>query len=226
MNDELETGVISEAAAQVDRVYDDQQPADNISNEAVSQSVPLEALQAERAQRQSLQEELRVIKDHIALMQSQQQQASQKPEDDFDGLTKDDVLTVGDFQRLVAKRENQFKPVLDELRMTQKYPDYQHVITQYLPEVIKQNPSLMDSLKRTQDYELAYYLAKNSDAYKSQQKTKKQNADAEKIIKNSQQSGSLASVERNSAMNTAKRYKDMSDADFQKEVQKNLGFAY
>lgn len=212
-----ESGVEMEAAAPVDVAISE---SHNGGGEG-GKSVPLEALQAERAQRQSLQEELQVIKDHLALLKYQQQSQQAPQQEEY---SDDDVLTYRDLKRALSQKEKQIKVTLDELKMMQKHPDYEEVITQYLPEVLKQNPGLRSSLQETQNYELAYYLAKNSDAYKSKSKEKKRNADAERIVKNSQQSGSLSSMGATSPLNTARRYKDMSDDDFKKVVSRNLGY--
>jgi hypothetical protein len=203
-------------------------PANDVQSESQDggsqegQSVPLQALQAERAQRQNLQEELRVIKDHIALMQSQQLQAPAAKEE-MDGLSDDDVLTVGEFKKAFKKKEQQYQMSLQELKMTQKHPDYQDIVSQYLPEVLKTNPGLRNTLQQTQDFELAYYLAKNSDAYKSANKKAKKNVDAERIVQNSQQAGSLGSMGSNSPVSQAKRYKEMSDSEFMATVNRNIG---
>lgn len=210
----------SEAAAPVAVVN-----GDSAGSPPQEQTVPLGALQQERAQRQQLQEELRMIKDHLSLLQATQVRQQEKPKDEFEGLSDGDVMTVGEFKKVAAKFNQQFQMNVEELRMTQKYPDYQEVVTKYLPEVLKNNPNLHRSLQQTQDYELAYYLARNSDSYKSQTKSVQRNADAERMVKNSQQSGSLSSVGGTSPMNQAKRYKDMSDDDFRKEMAKNLGYS-
>lgn len=207
------------AAAPVDSVN-----ADSTGSAPQDNSVPLAALQQERAQRQNLQEELRMIKDHLSLLQANQVRTQEKPKDDFEGLSDGDVMTVGEFKKVAAKFNQQFQMNVEELRMTQKYPDYQEVVTKYLPEVLKTNPGLHRTLQSSQDYELAYYLAKNSDTYKGQSKTVQRNADAERLVKNAQQTGSLSAVGGTSPMNTAKRYKDMSDSDFMKEAAKNRGY--
>lgn len=186
------------------------------------QHVPLSALQSERAQRQQVQEELRMIKDHLALLQANQPQKS-KPEDEFEGLDDADVMTVGEFKKMTSKLTNQFSMSIEELKMVQKYPDYQEVISKYLPEVIKNNPGLKNTLQKTQDYELAYYLAKNSDTFRSENKRSKKNADAQRIVENSQKAGNLSSMGSTSPISQAKRYKDMSDVEFRTLVSKNLG---
>lgn len=211
----------SEAAAQVVA-----EPTETTTaGEQENRQVPLDALQAERSERQRLQDEVKMMKDHFNLLQAQQQNQQQPPsKDELDGLSDDDVLTVGEAKKFMSKLDSQYKMSIKELRMVQKYPDYQEIVTQYLPDVIKQNPSLSESLRTTQDYELAYYLAKNSDSYKKNNKSVKKNADAERIVQNAQRAGSLSSVGQASPMNEARRYKDMSDTDFMKQANKNLGY--
>jgi hypothetical protein len=188
-------------------------------------SVPLSALEAERSKRQQMEEENRLFREHIALMQANasrpQAQPVQPVEDE--GLQDGDVMTYGDFKKHANKIAGQFQMTLEELKMTQQHPDYQDVISRYLPEVFKTNPSLRDSLRKSQDYDLAYYLAKNSDAYKAANTKAARNEDAERIIKNSQSAGTLSSLGAASPVVQARRYKDMSDEDFSNLVAQNLG---
>ncbi len=208
-----------EAAAPVDTVQSESQDSGGQQG-----NVPLEALQAERAQRQGLQEELRVIKDHLALMQSQQSAQAQQPRQDaIDALSDDDVLTVGEAKKYLSKMDRQHQMSIQELKMTQKNPDYADVVSKYLPEVLNKNPGLRKTLTDSQDFELAYYLAKQSDGYRSSAKESKKHADAERIVQNSQNVGSLSSVGSTTPMNTAKRYKQMSDEDFRATVNRNMG---
>jgi hypothetical protein len=214
----------TDAAGPVDAAANESYAEEKQSGE--SKNIPVEALQAERQERQRLQDELKVIKDHLSLLQSNReyQQQAPKPKDEFDGMSDDDVLTVGEFKKALQSKEKQYQMNLEEVRMTQKYPDYTETITKYLPEVLKQNPGLQKSLAQTQDYELAYYLAKNSDSYKTEHKKVKKNADAERIVQNANKAGSLSSVGHTSPINEARRWKDMSDSDFKKAMQKNLGY--
>lgn len=191
------------------------------SKEEQPQTVPLSALQAERAQRQQMQDELRMVKEHLALNQASQ--SKEKPKDAFDGLEDGDVMTVGEFKKLTSSMSNQFKMSIEELKMAQKNPDYQEVITKYLPDVLKQNPGLQGTLQKTQDYELAYYLAKNSDPYRKENKKSKQSADAQRLVENSQKAGSLSSMGSTSPISQAKRYKDMPEKEFRELMNQNLG---
>jgi hypothetical protein len=216
------SGATMEAAAPVT-----EQPMEvQAEQQQQSTQVPLAALQSERAHRQQLQDELKVIKDHLALMQAQQTRAPQpQAKDEFNGLSDDDVMTVGDYKKLTGKYAQQFQTSLAELRMQQKYSDYQQVVTKYLPEVIKNNPGLRTTLEATQDYELAYYLAKNSDSYRNENKQIQRNADAERIVQNANKAGNLSSMGQVSPISQAKRYKDMSEDEFRKVVNKNLGYS-
>ena len=211
-----------EAAAPVVSTEDQTQTEHTEGN--TGQSVPLSALQSERESRQQLQDELKMIKDHLALMESNRYRESKPPpKDEMEGMDDGDVLTLGDFKKLVSKREQQYQMSIEEIKMSQKYPDYQQVLHQYLPEVLKTNPALRRSLENNPDYELAYHLAKNSDGYKSATKKEKKNLDAQRIVANSGQAGSLSSMGASTPVSQAKRYKDMNDKDFRQLMNQNLG---
>ena len=204
-----------------DETIQDQTELVGMEGAQQEQNVPLSALQSERSKRQSVEDDLRMIKDHLALNQVRQSQPP--PKNEFEGLEDGDVMTVGEFKKLSGSMANQFKMTIEELKMAQKNPDYQEVITKYLPDVLKQNPGLQSTLQKTQDYELAYYLAKNSDSYRSENKRSKKSADAQRIVENANRAGSLSSTGSTSPISQAKRYKDMSDEDFKQAVARNLG---
>ena len=194
------------------------------STEDTNKTVPLSALQSERDQRQEVQEELRMIKDHLALVESNQHRPPPPPvKDEFEGVDDSDVLTYGEAKKLLGSVQKNYQGSIEELKMTQKHPDYQEVIQKYLPEVLKTNPALRRSLEKTKDYELAYHLAKNSDLYKDQNKKTKKSLDAQRIVENSAQAGSLSSLGSTSPISQAKRYKDMKDTEFRELVNRNLG---
>ena len=200
------SGDIAEAAAPVEQAYEAPQ----------EQSVPLTALQAERAQRQQLQDELRMYREHMALMQSNQQQPQHLENDD-------DIMTKGEVKQYLQQLNNHYQTRFNEMEMVKKHPDYEEVVTKYLPEVIKANPRLRDTLTATNDYELAYYLATQTDAYRAAKKKDKRHEDADRIIKNSQAPGNLSNVGSMSPVTAAKQYKSMSDDEFRAVMNRNLG---
>ena len=211
---------IMEAAAPVQADVEQSQPES--ASEGNAQTIPLSALQSEREQRQQVQEELRTMKDHLTLIEANQNRPL-PPKDEFEGIDDSDVLTYGDAKKLLGSVQKNYQGSIEELKMTQKHPDYQEVIQKYLPEVLKTNPALRRSLEQTQDYELAYHLAKNSDYFKVQNKKTKKSLDAQRIVENSAQAGSLSSLGATSPISQARRYKDMKDSDFRELVNRNLG---
>jgi len=188
------------------------------------QQVPLEALQALRSEKQQLADELKMVKDYLSVMNQQRSQTQEKPKDEWDNYSEDDVLTVGEAKKFLNKLNQQYQMSIEELRMIQKHNDYQDVVTKYLPDVLKTNPSLAQTLEQTKNYELAYYLAKTSEGYQKDHKKSKKNADAERIVQNANKAGSLSSVGQTSPINQAKRYNQMSDDEFKMEMSKNLGY--
>jgi len=222
MNEEIDTSGVEQMEAAVPQSVDVGESQEAVHQENIEeQHVPLSALQAERIKRQQTEERLRIIEDHMTL--SQANQAQPKPKDEFEGLDDGDVMTIGEYKKLTSGLASQFKTTIEEMKMAQKHPDYQEVITRYLPDILKQNPGLKHTLQTTQDYELAYYLAKNSDNYRKENKRSKQSADAKRIVENSQKAGSLSSTGGTSPISQAKRYKDMSDTEFRELVNRNLG---
>lgn len=208
------SGANEEAAAPVAEQHHDQHPDQQERN------VPLAALESERSQRQQLQDELKMIKEHLSLMQARQSQ----PQHQEQSLADDDVMTFGEFKKMANKFQNEIKMSLGEMQMTKKFPDYEEVVKKYLPEVIAEDPDIADTLRRTQDFKLAYRLAKSTEAYRKDHHQKKQSADAERLMSNTQKPGSLSSVGGTSPINMAKRYKDMTDTDFRREMAKNMGY--
>ena len=183
--------------------------------------VPLAALEAERSQRQKLADELSMVKEHLNLLNARQQQAPQPQE----GPAADDVMTHGEFNQKASVLEKQFRASLAELQMSKDHPDYDEVIRKYLPDIIKQDPSVGEFLQQTQNSKLAYSLAKSTDAYRRDHQEKKKNEDAERLIANSERPGSLSAVGGTTPISVAKRYRDMSDEEFRKEMAKNVGYA-
>lgn len=215
MSEELQnTGVEMEVAAPLSEGVENSVEHDR--------QVPLSALESERAKRQKLEEDNRMMREHFELLRSQQERNMPKQEASPQDVMEDsDLMTYGEFKKLSSNMSNQFQASMAEMKMYQKHPDYQDVITTYLPEVLKNNPSLRSTLEKTQDYELAYYLAKNSPGYLSNMQTNKKSEEAQRIIKNSSQAGTLSSMGASTPVQQVKRYKDMSDAEFRELASRN-----
>ncbi len=131
------------------------------SEPAQEESVPLSALQAERKQRQELQQNLKIMQDHLELMKANQPKKSE--EETFGNLQDDDVLTVGEAKKQLNKLQNDHRLSIEELKMQQTYSDYQEIVRNYLPDILKEDPELRVEIEHAKNpYRLAYSLAKRS----------------------------------------------------------------
>lgn len=216
MTEENNQGVTEEAAVSQEQQQDPER------------QVPLSALEAVRAEKQEeaqktkrLEDELHMIKEHLNLLQARQVQPVQQEE----SLSDDDVMTYGDFKKQASQFKREVEMTVGEMKMMKKHPDYQEVVTKHLPEVIKERPHLREYFQNNPDYQLAYDLAKSSSSFRTEHEASQRSVDAERIIENSQRNGSLSSAGGASAINEAKRFKDMPESEFRKLVNKNMGYS-
>jgi len=214
-----DTGETVAVAAEPEVVNEEQSQAEH-----QSEMVPVTALQAERRERQQLQEQNKLLQDHMKLMQANQATQPPSKQDELDNLSDDDVLTVGEARKFMGQIQQNYQTSVEELRVQQKYADYNEVVSKYLPDVIQNNPALKNTLQNDPNrYELAYYLAKNSDSYRGTKHEAKKSSEAQRIIDNGQRAGTLSAVGSHSPQASVSNIKNMSDADFMKMANKNLG---
>jgi len=217
-NPVVEAGETVAVAAEPGVVAQDQSQA-----EVRPEMVPVTALQAERRERQQLQEQNKLLQDHMSLMQANHA-PQPAPQDEMSGLADDDVLTVGEAKKFLGKIQQNYQTSVEELRVQQKYTDYNDVVTKYLPDVVQKNPALKDTLQNDPNrYELAYYLAKNSDSFRGDHNEVKKSAEAQRIVENGQRAGSLSAVGSTAPQSQVSNVRNMTDADFMKMANKNLG---
>lgn len=221
MDQSSQTGAIAEAAVQPD--LSNSQPVQQAEQDNM---VPVAALQAERRERQQLQESLKMMQDHMALLQANQAQA-QKKQDDFSGLSDNDVLTVGEAKKFISDFARKQEMQVEELKIAQTHPDYNEVVRKYLPEVLKNDPELKDVIMSAPNpYKAAYHLAKRSDSYLTDQRATQRSPEAKQAVANMQRPGNLSSLGAAPVASSAGNYKQMSDTDFMKLANKNLGSVY
>lgn len=221
MSINIEPGVYAEAAAQPENV------PQSVENAAQAQEnlVPVSALQAERRERQQLQETNKILQDHLELLRVNQMQQQAKPKTEFDSMSDDDVLTVGQAKKFVGEMQRATNAQTEELRMAQQYNDYNEVVKRYLPEAIKENPRIRDWIMKSESpHEQAYFLAKKSDAYIKDQVVNSRSPEAQRVANNMQKPGNLSAVGTSSSASNVSSFKTMSDQDFMKVVNKNLGY--
>jgi hypothetical protein len=194
--------------------------ADQNSSENV---VPVHVVQSLRSENQQLKQNMQMVSEHLELLKANQMQKS-APQDNFSALSDHDVLTVGDAKKVLGQMERKRQMEMEELKMSQTYPDYGDVIRNYLPKVLSEDPELRLEIENARNpYKMAYKLAKQSSEYTEQTKSKKKSEDAERIIANSQKTGSLSAVGTQSPITKASFYKSMNDDEFRKLMNKNSG---
>lgn len=218
MEEHNNTGVSAEAAVQSDGSQQQsmQQPEEQL--------VPLTALQAERRERQQLQENMKLMQDHMALLQANNQKPQEKPSE-FSGLSDNDVLTVGEAKKFMQTFTRQQELEVAELKMSQSVKDYDEVVRNYLPEVLKADPDLKDViLNAPNPYKAAYHLAKRSDSYLKAKSNESRSPEAKQAVQNLSRPGNLSSVGSTSASSQASGYKQMSDKEFKALADRNRGF--
>ena len=200
----------------------------------------------------ALRDELKALRDsnaalqnHVQMMQWQQpapQQPPQQAYNPFQGRDPKDSLLVEDAARSINEIEHRlaskFQAELAEVKLAAKSADYKDVINKYLPKAAQEDPDLLNNIKRSPDPMLAaYWAAKASKAYQEDlmsnyrnqqtptlQAKPKPDPEAEKIVNNLKQSGSIAQVSNN-AMSAGSNldYGRMTDAEF-KSYKSNLKF--
>ncbi len=218
MDEHTNTGVIAEAAVQSDTV---QQQSGQQTEE---QQVPLSALQAERRERQQLQENLKLMQDHMSLLQANNQKV-QEPPSEFSGMSDNDVLTVGEAKKFMQQFTRQQELAVEELKMSQSHKDYDEVVRKYLPEVLKQDPELKDVIMNAPNpYKAAYHLAKRSDSYLKEQSTQTRSPEAKQAVQNLNRPGNLSAMGSTASSSQATIWKNMSDKEFAEHANRNRGY--
>ncbi len=210
-------GVSEEAAAPLSSETVDSQP-----EQADERQVPLSALESERERRQKKEDDYDILQENFNLLQRRMQQPPPPAPEPLPD--SQDVVTFGDLNKVAGKFQHEIRSTLNEMQMARKYPDYDEVVRKYLPNVIRNNPNMKATLESSQDYDMAYVLAKSSDEYRKDHHQRKKSTDAERILSNSEQTGNLSSVGGTSPISMVKRYKDMSDDDFKKVAARNMGY--
>jgi len=213
MEDIDTAGVTQGAAAPV---------ADNSQNTPETQ-VPVHVVQSLRSENQQLKENFKIVAEHLELLKANQPQ-KEAAQDNFSALSDHDVLTVGDAKKVIGQMERKRSMEMEELKMAQTFPDYTDTIKKYLPQVLKEDPELRHEIENARNpYKMAYMLAKKSTQFVEETKSTKKNEDAQRILTNSQKTGSLSAIGSGSPISQASHIKSMSDEEFRKVMNKNMG---
>ncbi len=198
--------------------------------------VPLEALQAVREELQEEKARAKVMQQMLATYAANQTGGTQsrKEEDDpLSGMEEDDVLTVKDVRKIVSGLTEtikaQLRPVLQEVgeaKTASMYKDYSEVLEKYLPEVLKDNPALVQAIRASENpYATAYALAKLNPKYVAAQAGSGdgKKSDADKMLENLQKPGTSQQAGQSSGgLSKADHIAKMTDEEFEAHVQEVL----
>jgi len=172
-----------------------------------TQTVPVDVIQQLRDELNDLKQENELYKQQ--LYQTQQSPASQEVTQDDIG-DDDDIITKGELKKLIAQQAQQQQALIAEMQAKSRHPDYEEVIRNNLPKVLKDNPMLLQD-----PYETAYAVAKALS-----EKTEEGRQKAEKIIKNATQPKSAETMGSAAAVSDTDRILTMSDEEFNDYVNK------
>jgi len=162
------------------------------------------------------------------MSQTMQDKAPPKEEkDELSQLQEDDLITVGQVNKLAEQRARQI--VSDELakreqaalpgKVKGQYDDYDQVVTnENIEKLVQERSAWENTIKNDPNpYETAYYLIKQSKFYK-ESNANKQNQ--EKIASNSQKPVSSNTIGKQGPLAQAQAFATQSKADLWAEMQK------
>ncbi len=211
--------------------------AQTLTQESKAQeTVPVHVVQSLRDELRRAKEEQETLKNHFQMMQWQNQQQPQQQAQftPFQGRDPKDSILVEDAERAFNSFAHQLRQEvrseIAEVKVASKTNDYKEVINKYLPKAAQEDPELINEIRNSPNpYKAAYLAAKASQAYQEDyatsraQKTpvssvSKASNDVDRMIHNSKQSGSLASVgnNANATPDGIGTYTRMSDDEFRK----------
>lgn len=183
---------------------------------ASSQNVPVHVVQAIRQELQTakttnqtqaeqinqLQDALTLYRNQVALMQQSGGAGAQPPgqqrtsNDPLDGVEDDEVITAGQARALLASAQSNIHSQQVMRDLTSR-SDFQDVINQHLPNVLRTDPELagiLQSLPEAMRYSLAYRLGQLDPGYKGRQVTDQLSQEAQRIAENLRKPGSPSGV--------------------------------
>lgn len=188
-------------------------------------TVPVHVVQAIREELKAEKEKNSAFQNHFNMTQwRQNQQAAPAPVDPFKDIDPEESIKAKDAMRLYSDLNQRFESKLAEIKISQSSPDYGDMIKKYLPLAAQEDPEIMQEIQRSPNpYKTAYLAAKASKAYQEDSFVKrmgsmekpKAHPNAERIVQNAKQSGSLTSVASNSTSSGQHAsFSGMSDDEF------------
>jgi hypothetical protein len=168
----------------------------------------------------------------------------------FPDHDEEELVSVADLNKLAQhiaqqRQDPQSQQAIDQLNFTIgkmqaqiQDPNYEQTIRTYLPEAINNNPFLanvIQSAPKANQIQMALAAAKMTSGYQAAQQQQHPNngqptqpqmdalAQLQQVIENASKPGNPGQMGGSGAMQGRDRWKSMSDADFNAEVEKVLG---
>jgi hypothetical protein len=220
--------------ADLDLTGDKIQPA--AGKEGDQKMVPLAALEDERGKRQAAEERVRTVEEQNALYRAnvpgpdvRRESEPAKEKDLFEGMDEGDVMTVGEFKRIMGKERENFNKekenfsqsiggFISEVQMMIGNPDYKEVISKNLPNVLKTKPHLAAAIKSSQNpYLLAYELGKLDPEYGRGKGAGELDKNARKIIDNLEKP-QLGGAKGGGGLDQVSAYSNLTDEQLEERI--------
>lgn len=177
------------------------------------------------AERQRYQHELELLK---AQMRPREPERSA-----LDGVEDDDILTVGKYKQSIKEHQDRMREQeqayqlrLSEMEVKLKNPDYDEVMEKFSIPLLQENSDFARAFQAAENKAaFAYQLGKMMKG--SQREAQNEPSDAmqkaQRIVDNSRKPGTLSNARGGQpSLSKADYYSSMSDAEFNKLLEKNL----
>lgn len=222
-----------EAVQQPEMVADNEPSDKELNFRALRDSVA--ELKAERES-----ERLRYQQELESLRMQMHQSPKQEQKSALDDQSDDDLLTVGKYRQTVREMQEQHQKQLESLRLEQdemkarvQYSDYDEVMEKYSIPLLKNNRDFANALNSSNHKaQFAYELGKKEMLLQQYQNQVQQtpepvevqpNQKAQRMVENARKPGTLSSARGGQpSLSKADYWASCSEADFQKEMAKNL----
>jgi len=229
-NEGVTTEQVADAQPQQEAQTDNQERNWEAARESLAQATK---------ERDEYRQRLNMVEQQQAIMQAnsyqQAPQATQPEDNPFDGLSEDDVLTGADFKRAVSKVEErankrveselgEIKKQLGTMQAKSQYTDYDEVVGYTLKQA-QNDPNLAQAIASSSNPQLlAYQLGKATPDYLEKKQSKKQSAEAQRIVENAQKPGSVnQATTGGGALSRSEWIKGCDDREFEAHIAKIKG---
>ena len=184
-------------------------------------TVPLEALEAERRKRKELEVQNRTLQEFMMKSKEQQKPIDDSEDDDDEFITKAEMKS-----RLTKATFSQKREVLEEAFCEAK-PEAVELINKHLEALIKRKPWLAPTIESAPNryaraYEIVQDYMPQEEKIAPAQKFSRPQADAKKIVENSQKPGNPATIAKASPGSNLDNLKAMQGKPEFREYRKKM----